>query len=700
MLRSLRNPFGPTRTRSQAEADVLNDMHRALQAMTMLRTGQGLDFNISSYGATLSLNLPKPVFARIVDKTNTSSNNHLTLYSALPVIEAFENVTAGTKPLGEDQSHSSLLDAYELSNNRDVPVDGSVYVWLYPPMAGGHWYFTYDQEIIFAEIECQEDDPGSGSAGSGAVEGVTDCGAGAGFGTGTGPGAAKYAWHQVIPQENGLFATPSAGGYSGTIQVNPLYELNGNRRVMEGTVVRAWRGWTRGRAWVQTIPINRGNGSSVREKQRLFIRNACSGTFTLTVYDAEGDSATTAAIAYDATAAEIEAAIEGLGLGSGSGSAGINVTVTPLSGTTFDITFDDDFATHQIIEPNFAELESCQEWLFDSGDGNTADDSNNNITYRYRCEDGLLREYAIDPVSQVETFNRVIACCDDTACAGSGSIGSGDGEGNTCCCPSDTIPDELCFNDLGQNIAVKLTNNGFDQWIGTYDTGSTIPLTLSLQCLDLDFFDDPVIYNQCGQAFNDPCVFRLVVSGGGQGGSTTSYLCDPTCSPFSASVPGIISFFSNSPTSGPYSITEAVGGLCPDPGSGSGSGSAAGIETDCCEDTIPETLTLTITDKTGNLTCLPDTITLTHEGALGPQQWSAASDSRFNDGDAGALNIYCHNGVWKWTPVQLTGACAAGLTLTTVDAASAEADSGTCNPLEIVFSLDAHEGTATGTVTE
>lgn len=690
MLRSLKNPFGPTRTRSQAEADVLNDMHRALQAMTMLRTGQGLDFNISTYGATLSLNLPKPVFARIVDKTNTSSNNHLTLYSALPVIEAFENVTAGTKPLGEDQAHSSLLDAYELSNNRDVPVDGSVYVWLYPPMAGGHWYFTYDQEIIFAEIECQEDDPGSGSAGSGAVEGVTDCGAGAGFGTGTGPGAAKYAWHQVIPQENGLFATPSAGGYSGTIQVNPLYELNGNRRVMEGTVVRAWRGWTRGRAWVQTIPINRGNGSSVREKQRLFIRNACSGTFTLTVYDAEGDSATTAAIAYDATAAEIEAAIEGLGLGSGSGSAGINVTVTPLSGTTFDITFDDDFATHQIIEPNFAELESCQEWLFDSGDGNTADDSNNNITYRYRCEDGLLREYATNPVSQVETFNRVIACC-ETECAGSGSIGSGDGEGNTCCCPSDTIPDELCFNDIGLGIAIKLTNNGSDHWVGTYDTGSTIPLTFDLVCIDLDFFFDPVIFNQCGQDFNDPCIFRLVVSGGGQGGSTTSYLCDPTCSPFSANVPGIISFFANSPNSGPYTITEAVGGLC-DAGSGSGgSGSATGVDTDCCEDSIPETLTFSFSGGTGELACMNGQSVTGVSTGLVPT-WIYAGNT--------PIVFECVDGVWK---MQIGNNGSGSFPSCTFSgdflSPNTEATSGTCDPLEVEFTITVSGGIGSVTVT-
>lgn len=329
MIQSLSNPFGPNATRSQGEADVLNRMYQQLQALSMMRTSPGIDFQLSPFGAMLNLNLPKPILARIVAKTNVTAAGDLTEYSALPVTESFENITAEQEHVGTDQANSSLLTAYEIANNHTVPADGTVFVWLFQPAAGGHWFFDYSYQVIFAEID---------SGGSGG----------------------KYAWHQVFPDEGGTFVAPSDVGYSGTTTVNPLYELNGNTSVSAGTIVRAWRGWNTGRAWVQVIPINRGNGTDVHEKQRLYVHNACAGTFTLTAYDSGGVGATTAAIDFDATAGEIETAIEAL--------ANItNVTVTNVSAGVFDVEFMDTTAALKFMEPAFDSLESCQEWLFNTG---------------------------------------------------------------------------------------------------------------------------------------------------------------------------------------------------------------------------------------------------------------------------------------------------------------------------------------------
>jgi hypothetical protein len=685
MLPGLKNPFGPTPWRTQGEADVLNRMHQQIQALSMMRTGQGLDFNVSPFGATLSLNIPKPVFARIVDKTNVSATDNLTIYSALPVIESLENITAGSAPIGTDQANMSLMTAYELSNNRDVPADGSVYVWLYPPQVGNHWYFDYDQEIIFAEIECQEFDSGSGSGTGDDTIGVNDCSEGAGYGVGSGPGSAKYAWHQVIPQDSGLFADPSNVGYHGTLTVNPLYEINGNRTVLAGTIVRAWRGWTRGHAWAQIIPINRGNGTSVREKQRLFIHNACSGTFTLTVYDSGGTSATTTAIAYDATAAQIEAAIEAL--------ANItNVTVSVVSGTAFDIEFQDSFLAHKFIEPNYVNLESCQTWLFES-----AETSTSSTSYRYYCIGGALKEYEVTEGGM--RYIRDVACCDATCEACTDACNQSllattvcttlSPYGQNSCWPAlidngTGVGSDLQFNSVkGADAAPPNSWPSADTWYGTRTFHGRADVSDPWTSIELKFWMtfDPDMGNGDGGNVCGSWLFHATTTGGVFGKTFSSLNGSLSCS---SGVNGLLTCNAGADEGADVhvSLTEECA-FESGSGPGSGSGSSCVVETDCCENDLPCALTATFGTATGGeLACLDgDSVTLNHTSG---QSWSSAAMG--GGGNSLQFSMYCQSGVWKFQ-VHVTGSGGAlGCTFATY-AGGIYDGGGPCDPLSLSFSI-------------
>lgn len=125
--------------------------------------------------------------------------------------------------------------------------------------------------------------------------------------------------------------------------------------------------------------------------------------------------------------------------------------------------------------------------------------------------------------------------------------------------------------------------------------------------------------------------------------------------------------------------------------SGSGGNAPTGVVVPCCDDPLPRTLYLTITNKTGTCSCLPDTITLTWDDDY--QQWKyPGTYADCTDPDFTLVCSRFPSVHWELASTYLaTGA-------TTPNSVN-------CDPFEAVFTMNAASastctGSFTATVTE
>ena len=141
---------------------------------------------------------------------------------------------------------------------------------------------------------------------------------------------------------------------------------------------------------------------------------------------------------------------------------------------------------------------------------------------------------------------------------------------------------------------------------------------------------------------------------------------------------------------------------CADPGtgtdaggvpaaSGTGTGAGEGIVTGCCSNALPTTLTVTVTNKTGSCTCLPNSFTITWDGT---GYW--VSSAQVGCGGSTTFRMSCAapssgcNG-FRWSA---SGTC---------NIISTAPTGCTCDPLSLVFDISSFlccTGGAKFTVTE
>lgn len=219
---------------------------------------------------------------------------------------------------------SDDIPLYERSGNSHVPIDGTALVWATPSDYGDYLLFDWHDRPRWASV--------GAAAGS------------------------AYAFTEIYPSAANTWAT-LPNGETGTTTQNPLREINGRTGVPSGTRVRFWRGFSSGAAYVDVQRVRLGDGGSFSEQQSVAIVGAVAGTFVLSF---EGED--TAAIAYNANAAAIEAALEAL-----SNITNVIVTGTGTSVDPFVIEFADDTEPRDILQSDGALLKGDQEWLFEAG---------------------------------------------------------------------------------------------------------------------------------------------------------------------------------------------------------------------------------------------------------------------------------------------------------------------------------------------
>lgn len=120
-------------------------------------------------------------------------------------------------------------------------------------------------------------------------------------------------------------------------------------------------------------------------------------------------------------------------------------------------------------------------------------------------------------------------------------------------------------------------------------------------------------------------------------------------------------------------------------GSGSGSGGGGGggdpVQTDCCANSVPNTLTVTVTNKTGTCTCLPDSFEIVSEGA----NWTVT----LTECGSADFIIECIS----------SGSVSCGdfSIASTLCSSSSIPDSCSCDPFELVFNSVSFTGCCNGT---
>ena len=134
-----------------------------------------------------------------------------------------------------------------------------------------------------------------------------------------------------------------------------------------------------------------------------------------------------------------------------------------------------------------------------------------------------------------------------------------------------------------------------------------------------------------------------------------------------------------------YNILYSVYGggdpvyVCPTICTGTDTGTGGGGTEDfneCCDEIgVPSTLTATISNKTGDCSCVPNTITLLNNGA---GTWTSAGSPYADCGGSSWLNLTCSGGSWTVETASF--------------AASSTTVSASCFPLVLVFDVDNDPG--------
>jgi len=171
-----------------------------------------------------------------------------------------------------------------------------------------------------------------------------------------------FSWRQVIPGVNGTWTN---GSLTGNYSLNFATELNDMvSSVTLGNIYVLYQGYAS--AWPQiTLQTAIQGNATTYTVQNMTISGAYGGNYALTYYDLAGNPGlTTAPIAWNANAAQIQAALNAL-----SGSPVINTT----GNNPFNLTFVDAFGDYPILSANTTLLLNDQEWFFvaSGGSGNT-----------------------------------------------------------------------------------------------------------------------------------------------------------------------------------------------------------------------------------------------------------------------------------------------------------------------------------------
>lgn len=182
-----------------------------------------------------------------------------------------------------------------------------------------------------------------------------------------------HGWVEQEQLANGSL-DDRAGGHTGNLTLNTLFEINRRTDVPLNTTVMAFPGF----GWQQRVIVTtqqEGNGT-VPEIHAVQVLDAGGGNFTL-AYTANGSAPfsyqTTGPLAWNANATTIETALEGL-----SNLGNLTVSGNGTVDDPFLIEHDDDNANHQPLVADYANLVGARLWMFEyapPGSANTTLDS-------------------------------------------------------------------------------------------------------------------------------------------------------------------------------------------------------------------------------------------------------------------------------------------------------------------------------------
>lgn len=283
--------------------------------------------NVGSYG-TEGLNLPEyepaqpPMYARPLNITLGSDG--VPHYTWQRVSQA--NMACGTGWTDDFNANTESvpIDAFNLTLNPDVPIDGSTVVALVPGEAAEQLLFGYPQR----ESVCVEVD---------AFNATTR----------------RISWHEIAHTGGSNFTTRT-GGISGNTALNWAIDPN-NGTISAGARGLVKRGYVTGgvRVYVNLVAAGQYGSSPTHCVQNITVQNAANGTFSLTL-----GPDTTSAVAYNVGNASLQTAINAL-----ASSPAVTVTGLGTNAVPFHVTFG-DYQSWPVFDTDLRNLKSTQEWMF------------------------------------------------------------------------------------------------------------------------------------------------------------------------------------------------------------------------------------------------------------------------------------------------------------------------------------------------
>lgn len=486
--------FAGDRRLSTESVNPANDLLEQLRLVTADGNGD------SRQGAIVSA-LPVPDFLARITGVSVQSGPSASAYNWLAVSPTFAEpgqfLYQDDPAFGRDD-----YPAYERDSRLDVPVDGTAVVWMRD--GGGFFFvFSHTDEPVWAKI------------------------------TGA-PSGASYPWAQVYRSAAGSW-TELPGGLEGTTMQNPATELYNNAFVPENVVVELRRGHCTGYPYVWVQYQQYGDTISNPTIQQLSVLNAVGGTYSLTVFSADGTtSQTTGAIAYNAGATAIQLALNAI-----LPTLGFGITVgggPPPAAYTLTYTDGGQYLGYPLVQANYqGTLLNDQEWLFAWVAGSSSPgqppcvDIETVVDTELRCDYPNLNEYTRTltylcgvlqfPLPGFTLTGTVGGCC---VCSGTPPTGSGAPLG---CCPSTAATYFcVCFPFAGCGAAVSgitLVRDGLAcLWDNAHGGGATTVTCISAKYLlyftgcDSDLCGDSVltltVYQSIGGVPTGQAVYQVL----------------------------------------------------------------------------------------------------------------------------------------------------------------------------------------------
>lgn len=301
--------------------------------------------------------------ARIIGRENPTVNTP-PLYSWVFVNRQPSGFTFDLRPTVGGTGN--YWPAFEESYNPHVPCDGTTYVWMKMSQGGSKYSFRYSNRVIFAEI--------TGSAGL------------------------NYTFKEIYPTA-GYAWSDLPKGLTGTAQ--HMYGITG---IPNGTkiLVRRSFGNTAPQVWVSRSAAVFPTGViPFRDKHKVYVTGATSGTFTLRHLHGQDDQVT-GNLAWNISAADLKTALEALA----------NITTVTVAGTgtladPWQIEYQDDYIEHLLLISDGWGLKGNQEWLFEkAGDVSGPSSSTDNAIARWDGTSGKLLQ---NSYPTIDDFGRITA---------------------------------------------------------------------------------------------------------------------------------------------------------------------------------------------------------------------------------------------------------------------------------------------------